>query len=56
MFKRVTLKVTVYFDDDEVAEEWWDGVGLGDLGEAHDRGPCVGASRRDAGVWPARLG
>ena len=47
MIERVTLKVTVYFDDDEVAEEWWDGVGLG---EAHDRGPCVGASRRDPGV------
>ena len=23
MIERVTLKVTVYFDDDEVAEEWW---------------------------------
>lgn len=43
MIKRVTLKVTVYFDEDDVAEGFWDDAGLGEIGEAYNSGPCVGA-------------
>ena len=42
MIKRVVMKVVVFFDDDEVAEGFFDTADLGEIGHAYTCGPCVG--------------
>jgi hypothetical protein len=43
MIKRAIVKVIVYFDDDEVAEGFFNDADLGEIGHAYTTGPCVGA-------------
>jgi hypothetical protein len=44
MIKRAIVKVTVYFDDDEVAEGFFSDADLAEIGHAYTAGPCVGAA------------
>ncbi len=42
MIKRAEVKVVVFFDDEEVADGFFDGAELGEIGHAYQFGPCVG--------------
>lgn len=43
MIKRAILKVTVYFDEDDVVEGFFNEAELAEIGESYTTGPCVGA-------------